>query len=175
MQTLTKFSTIIALAGAICFGSTLPAFARPAVITAEDSKATINVRSQPNTYAKTVTTGRVGTAIEVLRQIAPPDQDYAWVYAKVGQEEGWIHAAFIEYAVERKTYGTLYGHSLAGRINVRSGPSTKGKILREGLPGDMVQVLRTLKGDGGYKWHSIQYADSSKGWIREDLIMIWSD
>jgi SH3-like domain-containing protein len=175
MQTLTQFAIMLGFAGAIGCGSILPAFARPAVMIAEDSNATINVRSQPDTYAKTVTTGRVGQQIEVLRQVAPPDQDYAWVYAKVGKEQGWIHAAYIEYAAERKAYGTLYGQSLADRINVRSGPSTKGKILREGLPGDMVQVLRTLKGDGGYKWHSIQFADGSKGWVREDLMIIWSD
>jgi SH3-like domain-containing protein len=172
---ICQVSTTFAITAISLLTPAVSTLARPASITAQEQNASVNVRSAPDTYAKIVTSGKPGTPIEVLRQVAPPDQDYAWVYAKVGKSTGWIHAEYIEYNSEDKTYGTLYGQSLDARINVRSAPSIQGKILQEGLPGDMVQVLRTLKGDGGYQWHSIQYADGSKGWVREDLIIIWED
>jgi SH3-like domain-containing protein len=174
-QSIRQFITITTIAGLSLLASAATALARPAYLMADQPNATINVRSTPDTNAEVVTSGKVGTPIAVLRQVAPPDQDYAWVYAQVGKAKGWIRANYIEYATERKVYGTLYGKSLADRINVRSGPTTQGKIVREGLPGDMVQVIRTLKGDGGYNWHSLQFADGAKGWVREDLMIIWTE
>jgi SH3-like domain-containing protein len=172
---IPQILTLTAIAGLTLLTTAASAWARPAYLTADQQNATINVRSTPDTTADIVTSGKVGTPIEVLRQVAPPDQDYAWAYVKLGQSQGWIRANYVDYGDDRKTYGTLYGQSLNDRINVRSGPSTTGKIVREGLPGDMVQVLRTLKGDGGYNWHSLLFADGTKGWVREDLIIIWTD
>ncbi len=172
---IRQFVTITTIVGLTLVASTATALARPAYLMADQQNATINVRSTPDTTADIVTSGKVGTPIEVLRQVAPPDQDYAWAYVKLGQSQGWIRANYIEYDADRKIYGTLYGQTLNDRMNVRSAPSTTGKIVREGLPGDMVQVLRTLKGDGGYNWHSLLFADGTKGWVREDLIIIWTD
>lgn len=154
-----------------------PALARPANLIAEDANAQINIRSNPNTRAKAIHSGRVGNPVEVLRQIVPEKENYAWSYVRFKNSgvEGWVRVDFIQYSDSRDVYASLMGSSNHDRINLRSAPSTQGRVLHYGLSGDVVKILRDSKGDGGYTWHYVEFPSGVKGWVRSDLVQIWGE
>lgn len=58
-------------------------------------------------------------------------------------------------------------------INVRSQPSVHARSPHYGLPGDPVEVIRTVYGKDGYRWHYVQFHHSgATGWIRADLVRV---
>jgi hypothetical protein len=58
------------------------------------------------------------------------------------------------------------------RINVRSEPSTRSSSPHYGLPGDGVQVLRTVQGQDGWTWYFVRFNESkATGWIRSDFVV----
>ncbi|MEB3293677.1 MAG: SH3 domain-containing protein [Synechococcales bacterium] len=154
-----------------------PALARPATLIAEDANARINIRSNPTTQAKALHSGRVGNSVEVLRQIVPKNENYAWSYVRFKNSgvEGWVRIDFIQYSDSRDTYASLMGGSNDDRINLRSAPSTQGRVLHYGLSGDVVKVVRESKGDGSYVWHYVEFPSGAQGWVRSDLIQIWGE
>jgi uncharacterized protein YgiM (DUF1202 family) len=169
---------LVALVGSwLCWGDVSAAWARPAVLRADDRDAQIHLRSAPTTQSQSTQLAQVGDRIEVLRRVTPPTEDYAWDYVRFlgGGQQGWIRADLIEFVRSPAVYGNLYSNSFDARINIRSAPSTQGRILQQRLPGELVQVVRTLQGDGGYDWHYVKFPSGAEGWVREDVLMIWDD
>lgn len=80
----------------VAVGSALPAFAQPAMLTAQDPGSRINVRSQPNTQSYAPHYGYAGDAIEVLDATRGNDR-YIWYYVKFVQSgaEGWIRSDLV--------------------------------------------------------------------------------
>jgi len=163
------FSLLPVLATTVLsFGLSLPAFARPATLTAQTPDSQINVRSAPTTTAASPHYGVVGDRVEVLRETIQ-DGD-RWNYVKFSSgAEGWIRADFIRYRDRDADYAVLQGEP-GDRINVRSAPSTGAASPSYGLEGDVVKVLNQTTSKDGYVWIYVQFPSGAKGWVRGDLV-----
>lgn len=165
------------VSGFLCLGEVSWVWARPAVLRADSRDAQIHLRSAPTNQSKSTDLAQVGDRVEVLRRVTPPTEDYAWDYVRFlsGGQQGWIRADLIEFVRSPTIYGNLYSNSFDARINIRSAPSIQGRILHQGLPGELVQVVRALRGDGGHNWHYVEFPSGLEGWVREDVLIIWED
>lgn len=76
------------------------------------------------------------------------------------RDTGWIYkkslSALPHFIVKRK------------RVNIRSGPGTKYKLLGQANYGVVFRTLTIKKG-----WAKIKHADGLVGWIRRDLLWGW--
>jgi Bacterial SH3 domain len=156
--------------------SALPGMARPATITIE-----ANVRSAASLEARVLDGLPVGTNVEVLNIFQEPEryqqQQHTWYYLRSSgrvKTEGWVRSELVNFGSTSDSYGTLSADR-GDAINIRSAPTTQGKVLRTGITGDLVTVGRSMKGDGGKRWYYVTYPNRSAGWVREDLISIAGD
>ncbi len=172
----TKHSIVAifaATAASLCV--TLPAFARPAALFAQDQGSRINVRSAPNTTASIPHYGLVGDRVEIHRATMGRD-GYQWYYVQFpSAAKGWVRGDFVRYNnPSHTTYAMLTGN-LGDRINVRSAPSTKAASPHYGLQGDVVQVVDQTRGKDGYAWHYVQFPSGAQGWVRGDLVQFMDE
>jgi hypothetical protein len=156
--------------------SALPGVARPATIGIE-----ANVRSAASLEARVLDGLPVGTNVEVLNIFQEPEryqqQQHTWYYLRSSgriKTEGWVRRELVNFGSTSESYGTLSA-DLDDVINIRSAPTTQGKILHTGVTGDLVTVGRAMTGDGGKRWYHVTYPNRSAGWVREDLISIAGD
>jgi Bacterial SH3 domain len=152
--------------------SALPGVARPATIGIE-----ANVRSAASLQANILDGLPVGTNVEVLNITFEPKRGDYWYYLRSTgnlKTEGWVRSNLVNFNSTRETYGTLSGDR-GDVINIRSAPTTQGKVLHTGVTGDLVTVGRAMTGDGGKRWYNVTYPNRSAGWVREDLISIAGD
>lgn len=151
----------------------LPAFARPATLTAQNPNSRINVRSAPSTSSSALYYGLVGDRVEVTRATAGTDS-YMWNYVKFSSgAQGWVRGDFVRYTEGMAKYAVLGGRP-GDRINVRSAPSTSASSPHYGLSGDIVQVISQRTGNDGYVWRYVQFPSGAEGWIRGDLLQAMS-
>jgi Bacterial SH3 domain len=152
--------------------SALPGVARPATIMIE-----ANVRSAASLQATVLDGLPVGTNVEVLNITFEPKRGDYWYYLRsIGnlKTEGWVRSNLVNFNSTSEGYGTLSADR-GDAINIRSAPTTQGKVLHTGITGDLVTVGRSMKGDGGKRWFYVTYPNRSAGWVREDLISIAGD
>jgi hypothetical protein len=80
--------------------ATAPAMARPAVLTAQDADAQINVRAEPSTESMILGYGAPGEAVEVIRTLGVGS--YPWHYVSLPSRydqpsiRGWVRADFVQ-------------------------------------------------------------------------------
>jgi Bacterial SH3 domain len=156
--------------------SALPGVARPGTIGSE-----ANLRSAASLEANVLEGLPVGTNVEVLNIFQEPQryqqQQHSWYYLRANgriQSEGWVRSELVNFGSTREAYGTLSGDR-DDVINIRSAPTTQGKVQHTGIAGDLVTVGRSMQGDGGKRWFYVTFPNRSAGWVREDLISIWGD
>ncbi|MBW4655634.1 MAG: DUF2927 domain-containing protein [Kaiparowitsia implicata GSE-PSE-MK54-09C] len=58
----------------------------------------------------------------------------------------------------------------AGRVEVRSQPSIRERVLFVGNAGDRGQVLDQRAGNDGYTWYYLRFEDRRGGWVRSDAL-----
>ncbi|MBD2326576.1 SH3 domain-containing protein [Alkalinema sp. FACHB-956] len=168
-------TTLVAIAGS--FLISLPSWAKPATLTAQDANARINLRANPTITAKVVGSGYIGNRVEVLRQRFFNEGTELWYYVRFATtaKEGWIRSDFVQFSDSSDQYGALSSSEPNDRINLRSAPSTAGRVVHYGLSGDIVKVIRDLQGDNGYTWHYVEFPSGAKGWVRGDLLIVWGE
>jgi serine/threonine protein kinase, bacterial len=158
----------------ISIGLTLPAFARPAVLTGTQPGSRVNVRSSPSTQSASPHYGVVGDRVEVLRSIKGNDS-YTWYYVQFKSgAEGWVRGDFVRL-VNNNAFpksAVLMGAQPGSRVNVRSAPSTQASSPHYGVVGDRVQALRSTQGSDGYTWYYVRFSSRAEGWIRGDYVRI---
>lgn len=165
------------IANCIAFGITIAmpfsVIARPAIISTEDEYSKVNIRAAASTRSSILQQLSDGTAVEVLNIFRAEDGIY-WYYLKDERSrlEGWVHGGFVRFRPSDRSYATLNGDR-NDKINVRSGPGQKNSIAHYGLVGDLVLVERDTMGDDGYRWYYVEFPSQAKGWIRQDLLLIW--
>lgn len=156
-----------ATATALCV--TLPAFARPATLVAQDNGSRINVRNAPSTTATAPHYGVAGDRVEIQRATTGRD-GYQWYYVQFASgAKGWVRGDFVRYQDGMTQYGVLGGKP-GDRINVRSAASTKAASPHYGIQGDVVRVVSQKRGTDGYTWQFVQFPSGAKGWVRGDLV-----
>ncbi|MGI0492035.1 SH3 domain-containing protein [Alkalinema pantanalense CENA528] len=177
---MTQFSSVylpplVAIAGALVVA--LPSWAKPATLTAQDANAQINLRSGPAVTAKAIGSGYFGDRVEVLRQRWLNEGTEQWFYLRFATtgKEGWVRSDFVQFSDSADQYGALSSSDPNDRINLRSAPSTAGRVMHYGLSGDVVKVIRELQGDNGYTWHYVEFPSGAKGWVRGDLLIVWGE
>jgi uncharacterized protein YgiM (DUF1202 family) len=143
----------------------------------------LNIRSSPSTEATVIGTLYAGDKVEVSRREVVTGIDWAYIIAP---ESGWIVMEFVEMdlpsqqpaqpstdtpAGEDKTDDSAATNTTnikavvnANGLNVRSEPSTSGKVQGAYNKGDVITILET-KMVGTVKWGRI-----STGWISMDYI-----
>ena len=140
----------------------------------------LNIRSSPSTEATIVGTLYAGDKIEVSRREVVTGIDWAYIIAP---EAGWVVMEFIEMDIpsqqpSQPDTSTPAGTSAptettapanttnikavvnANGLNIRSEPSTSGKVQGAYNKGDVVTILE-IKGEWGR---------TNKGWIKLDYV-----
>jgi uncharacterized protein YgiM (DUF1202 family) len=155
----------------------LPGMARPGTIDIE-----ANVRSDASFQADVLDGLPVGTNVEVLKVVTDPERGEYWYYLRSTgnlKTQGWVRSDLVRFKSNSQTYGTLAGEA-GDVINIRSKPSTQGKVLHTGVLGDLVTVgestslpLSDPRGRMNYHWHYVTYPSGAAGWVRSDLIDLW--
>lgn len=166
----TKRSVLaIAAAVAASLCATLPAFARPATLAAQDAGSRINVRSAPSVTSSSPHYGLVGDSVEITRSTFGKD-GYQWYYVQFASgAKGWVRSDFVHYDESTAQYGILAGKP-GDRINVRSAPSTTAPSPHYGIEGDVVRVIDQKEAKDGYVWQYVQFPSGAQGWVRGDLV-----
>ena len=157
------------LGAGVLMAAALPGMARPGTI-----NYPINVRSGPSSLTERVDGLPEGTPVEVLRLVRGERGSY-WYYVRSTGDlrtEGWVDGFYVPFRSSSRTYGSLSGDS-DDVINLRSDPSLNSEVLNTGLPGDIVTVGESRRGEAGYYWYYVTYPNQSAGWVRGDLISIW--
>lgn len=163
------------LFAAALFIAAAPAYARPAKLQTADAQGLINLRSAPTLQSNVITQLPADSVVNVLRHVPIATEGYVWNYVKISNGQmGWIRYNLINYIASRARYGSIFTQDKDAYVNVRSGPSTAGSIVGKGQQGDVLQIVNTLPGDHGYKWHYVKFsAGKTPGWVREDLVNLW--
>lgn len=115
---------------------------------------TVNMRSGPSTNDPVLWELAQGFPLQVVER-----QD-GWVKVRdFENDEGWVSAPLV---------GKSRHHIVkSSSANIRSGPSTRNKIVGKASYGD---VLRTIKVQGD--WAEVQHG-RTKGWISQSLLWGW--
>ncbi|NOZ61948.1 MAG: SH3 domain-containing protein [Calditrichaeota bacterium] len=119
----------------------------------EQTKIAVNFRTQPDTSASIIMTLPPQT---LLTKIAPSGE--WWEVMTQDGVYGWVHQ--VAFGLAETKY--LYAQKNA---NIRYGPGTNYKIIDQARAGD---VFTRMEKRG--KWYYVQYKNSKRGWIREDLV-----
>jgi uncharacterized protein YgiM (DUF1202 family) len=171
MNTAKIFSLLTVTA--VSLMAALPAFAQPARLSGAEPGSRINVRSAPSTQASSPHYGLVGDRVETL-QATQGDDGYTWYYIKFGSgAQGWVRGDFVSVSNYSDLTGVLSSSS-GGRINVRSAPSTQAASPHYGVEGDRVQVLKKTRVEDGALWYFVRFDSGAEGWVRGDLIQVYS-
>lgn len=102
-----------AIAATLTLITAIPALARPAVLTATDRGARINVRAQPSVNARSPHYGVAGDRVEVLREVAGSD-GFTWYYVEFygSGARGWVRGDFVRLTGSNNPPGaTLWSHT----------------------------------------------------------------
>lgn len=110
----------------------------------------VNVRTGASTKYKTIDKLKKGEVVKVLSSKG------GWYKVQFdGNETGW----------SSKNYLTTTNAKATKSVNVRSGASTKYKVIDKLSKGENVKVLSS-SGD----WHKVQFDGDQVGWSHEDYI-----
>ncbi|MDZ8108606.1 MAG: SH3 domain-containing protein [Nostoc sp. DedQUE12a] len=160
-------------AGLLTFGTlmtqVLPVMARPATLTSRS-----NLRTDASLNASVEEILPSGANVEVLNITVGNDGEY-WYYVQPkleGTLSGWLRSDLVRFEVSNKRYATIAGKR-GYKINVRSSPNLKSKVVYNALSGDLVTVEDSYKQPGQYRWYRIKFPSNVIGWVREDLLSIW--
>lgn len=168
MSLMTKLTAGL-LTFATLMAGILPAMARPATLTSRS-----NLRTSASLTASVEEILPLDSNVEVLNITVGDDGDYWYfVQPKVeGTASGWIRSDLVSFKSSKKRYATIAGER-GYKINVRSSPNLKSKVLHNALSGDLVTVEDSYQQAGQYRWYRIKFPNNVTGWVREDLLSIW--
>lgn len=128
------------------------------IVTAADAKMIsvaaekVNLRSAPNINAEILWEFGKGYPLQVKTT-----KGNWYKVVDFEKDEGWVYRELVSrnpYLIVRKT-----------RINIRSGPSSKYKLLGKANYGVVFKTIKQTKG-----WAKIQHENGLTGWVRRDLV-----
>ena len=152
-----KFRTLITCAVILLVCSvTSQAFAEMVSIRGDD----VNMRSGPGTKYKVLWELGSGFPLVVLKRSGK------WIRVRDFEGTiGWVHRD----VVNRTGHMIVKVHKNSKkRINVRSGPGTKYRIVAKAYYG---VVFKTLKQKNG--WVNVQHEKGVTGWVKRSLLWGW--
>jgi uncharacterized protein YgiM (DUF1202 family) len=148
----------------------IPAQARPAT-----TITGANLRSAATLNARVVNSFPTNTRLEVLNIARSPESGLPWYYVRSRSgQEGWMAGELLSFSADQRRYGTLAG-DLGDRINIRAGASLNSAVRHTGIVGDLVQIEDSRQEPGGYQWYRVRFPNQSTGWVRQDVISVWTE
>jgi len=144
----------------------------------------INIRRSPSLSGTLVSRGMSGTTVELLDNNPIKADGYSWMHIRLRDgQEGWVAANFLgspkqvappavgpgktPVAPPVAPSSSSKTSSIVGSdINIRSLPSTQGKIVgRVSAPAQVTLLPNKPVKQGGYTWHAIKLSNGTQGWI----------
>lgn len=168
MSLTTKLTAVLLTFGTLTTG-VLPVMARPATLASRS-----NLRTGASLTAPVEEILPSGSNVEVMNITLGNDGNY-WYYVQPeveGTLSGWVRGDLVSFKLSNKRYATIAGKQ-GYKINVRSSPNLRSKVLYNALSGDLVTVEASYKEEGQYRWYRIKFPSNVIGWVREDLLSIW--
>lgn len=139
--------------------------------TATINAARLNVRSAPQFGDNIIGRVTAGEQYTILERSA----DNAWVRLNLGDNTGWVSAAFVSSTTPDAPApaSALQGLTLQAnaRVNLRSEPSTDGDILGVLLPGQIVPIIAR---DANVAWWQVSQ-NGIIGWVSAGAISLSPD
>ncbi|MFY4775412.1 SH3 domain-containing protein [Metabacillus sp. RGM 3146] len=116
-------------------------------------KATVlNVRSSASLKASIITQVKKNQTVTVL------DQKSGWAKIQSGNKTGWVNASYL--SIKQVTAAALKTAKVnASSLNVRSTPSTSGKVVMSLKKNAVVTIVKTQNG-----WSQVSASDKT-GWV----------
>ncbi|OUC14473.1 MAG: hypothetical protein B0A82_11975 [Alkalinema sp. CACIAM 70d] len=155
----------------------MAAVARPAYVVNVQPGNVVNVRSQPTTHSEALTYATSGQKLEIMDG-QRGQQGYIWYMVRINPDDlGWIREDFLQFpAIGGEFFPSqaiLDAGVPRGRLNVRSGPSTRYNVLFAARHGDKV-LIDEMAADpvDDATWYYVKYLNDSQrqGWVRGDLV-----
>lgn len=114
----------------------------------------VRIRAEAHTAAKVLGSANKGDKLELLC-----DDGWGWSKVKANGVTGWMYNDYINGSGRSKPK-TVYCNGTA--VNLRSGPSTSSKAVRQLNPGDKITLVSInpdgwLDVDGGYLYYDKSY------------------
>ena len=139
----------------LCFSS-LGAIYNSYAASKQQTTANLNMRSEPSTKGKIIVTLKKGTTVDVL------EIKNSWAKIKYGSKTGYASSKYLKPI---STKPQLAKQTTAN-LNMRSEPSTKGKIIVTLKKGTKVDVLESKNG-----WDKIKYG-SKIGYVSNKYLKL---
>lgn len=153
-RTLGPLAAGLALCSALWGAALLPATASAAEMVSVRSKM-LNMRAGPGTHYETQWQLQRGFPLEVI-----------------GRQGNWLKIRDFENDigwVARSLTSRTPHHIVKARVaNVRSGPSTRNRVVGKAMYGE---VLRTL--EKRISWVRVERSNGAKGWVSRSLLWGW--
>lgn len=117
--------------------------------------STLNMRSGPGTQNAVIWELKRGYPLQVIKRQGQ------WLNVRDFEgDTGWVSASLTERTPH---------HVVKSRVaNVRSSPSTQGRIVGKAAYGDLVRTRETRAG-----WVRIERSNGPNGWISKNLLWGW--
>ena len=153
-RNLSTLATGLALWSAVWSAALVPATASAAEMASVRSRI-INMRSGPDTHYETQWKLPRGFPLKVI------ERQGDWLKVRDFENDtGWV---------ARHLTGRAPHHTVKARVaNVRSGPSTRSRVVGKATYGE---VLRTL--DKRPSWVRVERENGSAGWVSRSLLWGW--
>lgn len=137
---------LVFLAGA------LPVLAADGLVAVKDERAYI--RKEPKPKADVLFTVLKHFPLKILKK------HFSWYYVEDFEgDKGWIYSKSVS---EKPRCSIVKGNNYA---NIRSGPSTKDKVLYKADLGVAFEVLQVKD-----EWLQVKHANGKTGWVHDSLM-----
>jgi cell wall-associated NlpC family hydrolase len=121
--------------------------------------SSLRLRSQPTTNSRILDTAEKGEAVVVVSRLGD------WYKVIYNLQEGYMHADYLR-VLTRENCELGYGKITGSRVNLRSGPSTRYKVVASGNSGDKVYIIGLNEG-----WYKVIFC-SHICYIRSDFVAL---
>jgi SH3-like domain-containing protein/Tfp pilus assembly protein PilF len=160
--------------------------------TREINSDNVNIRRSPSLSGTLISRASDGTSVQLLNSQSVKADGYQWMHIRLPDgQEGWVAANFLGGATQvappavkntaapavksptTSSPNAVYANIQGTDVNVRSTPSTNGKIVGSVSAPAQVRLLpqKTVK-QAGYTWHSIKLSNGTQGWVVERFLNI---
>jgi uncharacterized protein YgiM (DUF1202 family) len=136
------------------------------------SKDSVNMRKEPNTNAKVVTS-KIAKNTAVTLYV----EQEGWWFLKCGDKYGYIRSDMITKGTppEAASDGSATGKVAVSNdsvIALRKGPGTSYKCTKEYKNGTEVTIYHSEKDKSGKKWYYVKTPDGNKGYMFASYVKV---
>lgn len=124
----------------------------------------VNIREKPSILGKVLLVAPNNTSLELIGE-QNINNNYSWERVKLSYGvEGWIADKFLTSQKVELNEPLVEKSVIGSRVNIRSLPTTKSKIIKKATSGTRLKVFTKPIMHQGFKWVHVYLEDGQTGW-----------